>query len=238
MAKPREKKSVILNARVTPHTRDLLSRAAERNGRTLSAETEVQLRRALSDMTAGSTYAIMTTIGRSIESLVKFRPGQKVATKPTGDGWLKDAYLFEQARQIVLAAFELFRPGPAPTPSEQDEQGGRRQGQFTLEATLREMQLVDTTKPFAKQTEHERWLNLLRIELGSLVERPDIWGVSTEEARELRADTAKLLSELIPLSQKAGNLHKQGSELPPDERARLAELNQQLAKILTEKTPA
>jgi hypothetical protein len=239
MARPKrthrysEKKDVILNARVTPHTHDLLSRAAERSGRTLSAETEFQLRRALSDMSSGSTYAILTTIGRSIESLVKFRPGQEVATRPTRDGWLKDAYLFEQALQIVLAAFALFRPpGPVPTLSEQDEQGGRKQGQFTLEATLREMQLVDTTKPFNEQTGHERWLNLLRTELGSLVERPVIWGVPVEEARELRADVAKLLSELIPLSQRAGNLHKEGSELPPDERARLDELHKQLEKII------
>jgi hypothetical protein len=225
-------KSVILNARVTPHIRELLERAARRSGRTLSAETDFQLQRALSDMTSGSTYAIMTTIGRSIESLVKFKPGQKVATKPTGEGWLKDPYLFEQARQIVLTAFEFFRPGPAPTLSEQYEQGGQRQGQFTLEATLREMQLVDASKPFATQTDHERWLNLLRMELGDLLERPHIWGETAEQTRALRDDTATLRHELISLLQKARKAKQAGDDLSPDERARLDDLKKQLLKVV------
>ena len=50
-----------------PHTRRLLEQAARASGRTLSQETEHQLRRALVDMGTGPTHALMSLIARSID---------------------------------------------------------------------------------------------------------------------------------------------------------------------------
>jgi hypothetical protein len=86
---------------------------------------------------------------------------------------------------------------------------------------LREIQLVDTAKPFAEQSPHERWLVLLKGDLGALADRPVVWGETAEQASEKRALSAPLLAELIPLSQKEG----QTPELmTPEETHRLAEL--------------
>ena len=95
--------------RIRPDTKRLLQQAARASGRTLSQETEHQLRRALIEMGA-PTYAFLQTIGQAVDSLVNFRD-QKAR-------WLDDPYLYRQARNAITAALDLFQPEGTPRQSD------------------------------------------------------------------------------------------------------------------------
>jgi hypothetical protein len=227
-------KSSVVNFRCTPTTRRLLQQAAKASGKTLSYEIERHLERALSQRST-PTCALMDIIGTQIDALVRLRveglgdvePKWKVDKSAR---WWDDPYLYGQAFALVTHAFEMFRPKGEPPQGidESIDAGGRRQGKFSIETTLREIQLVDASKPFAEQTPHERWLTLLKGDLGSLADRPVIWGSTAEQERELRALTEPLLAELIPLSQKEGQTPE---SMTPEETQRLAELRAEVAKI-------
>jgi hypothetical protein len=200
-------KSAVMNFRITPGTRQLLEQAAVASGRTISSECEHQLQRALSDMSAGPSHAIMTIIGRAIDDLVVMRKrGERLKGQ-----WWNDPYTFDAAARAVVAAFEIFRPkGEAPDTG--------RQGEFTVEAILREIQLIDLSVPFDQMTPHQRWLALLKRDLGTLAERSVIWGENAEQARERRKHGLEILRELIPLSRKPPG------DLTPEEAQRLQDL--------------
>jgi hypothetical protein len=108
-----------------------------------------------------------------------------------------------------------------PTLEEILDLGGPRQGEISIELTLREIQTVDPTKPLAQQTKHERWLNALRKDLGLLADRPEIWGRSADDVRAEK-EFAKSLepewSEYIALGRKQGVADP---NLPDEERAQI-----------------
>ena len=92
--------------------------------------------------------------------------------------WWDDPYTFDMAARAVITAFDLFRPKEPPP------QNNGRHGEFAIEATIREIQLADLTKPFDEMTPHQRWLALLKRDLGALADRPNIWGTSAQRAGE------------------------------------------------------
>jgi TraY domain len=208
-------KSEVINFRITPGTKRLLNDAAKRSGRSLSSECEVQLQRALDHMGDSQTYAVMMVIGKTIGSLERIRNPN--ASKRGKERWWNDAFLFDQARQVVLAAFGFFQPPVADFPKDENA----RKGKFWLEATLREIQLADPSIPIKKQTPHQRWLNLLKRDLGSLVDRPAVWGLDADSAREQRERATPILEELIPLSRKNAQTPKAMSAA---EKKKLGEL--------------
>jgi hypothetical protein len=198
-------KSQILNARITPSTRKLLEQAASRSGRTVSAECEYQLQRALVTWGEGPTHAVMATIGRSIDTLMRMRVEGEGKTaqwrKNQKARWWNDPYLYTQAAQAAAAMFEAFRPAGAPPETFQEilDAGGRRQGRFIVETTLREIQLADFSIPFEKQQPYQRWLTTLKRDLGELVERPRPLGFTAEENRQLD----RITRALHPLRRRA-----------------------------------
>jgi hypothetical protein len=202
-------KSEVMNFRIRPDTKRLLKDAALASGRTVSAEAEHQLRRGLAEMGVGRTHSVMTVIGKAIDGLVALK------TSPTAsrdDAWWTDPKLFEAARHVVLEALELFRPNTADNAEASDDDA--RQAAFEIEALLHEIQTFDETKkPYTRQTPHERWLGLMKKDLGPLADRPVVWGASAEEARALRASTAALLSELKPLARKKDKTVAEGARL-------------------------
>jgi hypothetical protein len=247
-------KSAALNVRVAAATRDLLEAAAGASDRSLSAECEYQLRRALVDMGAGQpTHALMTVLGQSIDNLVRMRvvgPGWKEDDTVVAGRWiqikkahwLNDPYLYDMARQAMLAMLEMFKPVGEP-PQDLKElinSGGQRQGAFSIESVLREIQTVDETIPFAKQTPRQRWLTVLKADLGALADRPKIWGRTGEQARELRALFSQdLLRELISLSRQAGKQPEgmtveEKRNLTTEQIERLHTLRRKIAEIREE----
>jgi hypothetical protein len=217
-AKRYEDKAVVINFRIQPSTKAALQKAAAKTGRTVSAECEHQLRRALSaDLAAGPTHALMSMIGRTIDGFLGLRSARAK--------WWNDPATFDQALKLTIAAFEMLRPpGPAP---EAAEPLGERSGRFAIEATLREIQTVDPSIPFGEQTPYQRWLNLMRQDLGPLVDRAVVWGQGAEEARAQRDRAAPILAEYIPLSRKDAERPRNMTEM---ETQRLAELRRQLVE--------
>jgi hypothetical protein len=218
-------KTTVINFRIQPSTKAALQAAARRSGRTVSAECEHQLRRALSDMGTGPTHALMALIGRAIDGVVGLK-------SPTVKWW-NDPRQFDEAVRLAMAAFELLRPPRADAAaSDSVEPLSERSIQFAAEASVREVQTVDAAAvPFEQQTPDQRWLALLRQDLGSVVDRVNIWGASAQEARRLRKATQPFIEELRTLSRKSA---KAPQLLTQTEAERLGEL---LRKLLEAARP-
>ena len=90
---------------------------------------------------------------------------------------------------------------------------------------MREVQTVDVAAPFEQQTPDQRWLALLRQDLGSIVDRVNIWSANAQEARRLREATQPFIEELRTLSRKSA---KTPQLLTEAEAQRLAELQHKL----------
>jgi hypothetical protein len=212
-------KSAVMNFRITPGTRLLLEQAAEASGRTISSECEHQLQRALSDMGTGPSHVLMAIIGRAIDDLVRMRG--RGAKQQKDLRWWDDPHTFDLAARAVTAAFDMFRPkGEVPDTG--------RQGEFVIEATLREIQVADLSIPFDQMKPHQRWLALLKRDLGPIADRPAIWGITAESARELDELSRPFRDELIALSQKA---ERTPDAMSPEERRRLKDLWNEVTKI-------
>jgi hypothetical protein len=210
-------KTTVINFRIQPSTKATLQAAARRSGRTVSAECEHQLRRALSDIGTGPTHALMALIGRAIDGVVGLR-------SPTTKWW-NDPRQFDEAVRLAMAAFELLRPPPrsGAEPPAVAEPLSERSIQFAAEASVREVQTVDAAVPFEQQTPDQRWLALLRQDLGPLVDRVNVWSTSAQEARRLREATQPFIEELRALSKKSAK-----ALLTQAEAERLAELQRKL----------
>jgi hypothetical protein len=168
----------------------------------------------------------MTAIGLSIDQMVEMK---RRSSREKNLQWWNDPHLFNQASLIVASFFEMFRPQTESSLENLDTDA--QAARFTIEATLREIQIADPTIPFAEQTTHQRRLNFLKQTLGPLADRPVIWGKSADRARAERdAISSGLRQELIALSRKEG---KTPEAMTAAETTRLRELEADLiAKIV------
>jgi hypothetical protein len=207
-------KTVVINFRIQPATKIALQKAAAASGRTVSAEAEHQLHRALSDMGTGRTYAVMAMIAKAIDGFLNL--------KSTRAKWWDDPYLFDQAARLAVASFEMLRPHGEPSP--EGEPLGEHSARFAIQSTVREIQTADPSISFEKQTPYQRWLTIMKQDLGPLADRPSVFGLTADEARELRALAKPILDEYIPLSRKESKT--------PEETQRLAELQLALEREL------
>jgi len=217
------KKSSVLHVRIQPDTLKALKKAAERDGRTVSAQAEHELHRALSAM-GGRTHAIFATIAEATNMFltrVSLETGE--AVEPARRKWWNDPRLFDQVARLCAAALELMRPPGAP-PRDPIGDGSAR---FAIESTLHEIQTADPSVPFDKQKPHERWLNLMKRDLGDLADRPVLSGQTADQARALQEAAAPILAELIPLDKKRGKT--------PAELERQAELRRELERVVKPK---
>jgi hypothetical protein len=211
-------KSEVMSFRITPAAKAALTQASRVSGRSLSQEAEHQIRRALLDMGAGPTYALLKVIGNAIDSLVNL--------KNPDAHWTTDAYLFDQACKAIVGALELFRPEGTLPESIEDalEVGGRMQGRLAVLELLRQIQIADPSIPLVKQTPHQRALVMLQADLGQLAERPRIYGMTAEQAREEH----KIAVRFNPLMRKAG---KNPEAVTPEEAQQLWTLAGKLADL-------
>ena len=210
-------KTAVMNFRIRPDTKRALQEAAERSGRTLSQETEHQLRRALFDIGTGPTHALFKLIGSSIDALVNL--------KDQNARWTDDPYLFDQAVKATVAALEMFRPkGPIPeTPADALEFGGASRGQAEVSTRLLDIQLTDPPAALGKSSKYEREIALMRADLGSLADRPRIFGLSAGAQRTLNN-----------LQRECAALHRKNARTAKEE-ARYRDLRQQIEEIQSSK---
>ena len=107
-------KTVVINFQIRPPTKAALQKAAAASGRTVSAEAEHQLQRALSDLggaPASKTAAVMMMIAKAIDGFVGFgSPYAERQTVQTATRGLDDPYSFDQAARLVVDALEMLRP--------------------------------------------------------------------------------------------------------------------------------
>jgi hypothetical protein len=169
-------KTEIINFRIRPETKALLKRAAQESGRTVSAECEHQLRRALFHMGAGPTYAVLRTIGATLDNLMAL----ECPNAPPGQ-WTKDSFLFDKAVRFVTAALEMFQPRPplVAVPAHPKlrpflEAEDKSLARAALIELLAEIAETDPSAPAVRQSRRQRALAMMKLDLGSLVDRPAI----------------------------------------------------------------
>jgi hypothetical protein len=236
-----QKKVNVINFRVSDDLKKTLEKAAAASGRPVSAEIEFQLRRSLFDWGTGPTHALMALIGKNIDNLMRLKGG---STR-----WWTDPHLFALAAESVRANFDMWRPQGQP-PADIDS----TIIDFVRQSMLREVEQADLTKPFEKQTAHEKWLAKVREDLGPLALQPLTWGKSAAELHVLEAQTKPILDEYKVLSRKEAAIlsHTEAlcrtdlkaedrkrlereldglEPLTPEEKIRLQELLRQLKAI-------
>jgi hypothetical protein len=159
-------KSEVINFRIRPSTKALLKRAAEEHGRTVSAECEYQLQRALVEMGTGPTHALLAVVGSAVDRLIRRK------TAPP-DRWARDPRQFDSVVEAITSALRLFRPeGPeAPRPDCRTELG-KSQGRAAVFELLVEIAAADPFAPFGRQSPEQRRLGVLKQDLGELIGRP------------------------------------------------------------------
>jgi hypothetical protein len=159
-------KSEVMNFRIRPDTKALLKRAAEDHGRTVSAECEYQLQRALVEMGTGPTHALLSVVGSAIDRLIR----RKMA-RP--DRWTRDPLQFDSVVEAITAALRLFRP-EGRAAQEPDGSTGlhQSQGRTALFELLAEIAAVDPFAPIDQQSLDRRRLGIMKQDLGEMIDRP------------------------------------------------------------------
>ena len=154
-------KSEIMNIRVQPLTKQELKRAAKASGRTMSAEAEFQLHRALFEM-SGPLWPILKAVSAALNS-VSTELGK--ATR-----WAEDPALFDRAAAMINAALEMFRPQGSVRRDATDDE--RHQVRTVMIDLLDKLSKADPSVPLAKQSLEQRRLVKLKEDLGTVGAEP------------------------------------------------------------------
>jgi hypothetical protein len=214
-----------MNFRIRPDTKRLLQEARDVSGRTLSQETEHQLRRALVDLGTGPTFAILKMVGMAIDALLAQQ--HRRANPP----WVDDPHSFDQVVKAIAGALEVFRPPGARPKSDDDLIISKFEGRAAVLQLLALVRAIDQSVPIGKQTVHRRALTMLKADLEafSLVERTGPLDTNRLVAAALRerSDHRELISkartnpeaitpdEALQLWRLAGDMaigHRRGEE--------------------------
>jgi hypothetical protein len=151
-------KKEVANFRIRPDTKRLLAAAARKSGRTVSQETEHQLRRALVDK-GGPTHAVLGAISLAIDNLL--------TGTPTAEQWLKDPKAFDQVARAFATSLELFRPFVTLGVCELSIDLVPAISSEQLVKNL--AQVTELQAPLGKQSVRERALAFLQRDLGTLL---------------------------------------------------------------------
>jgi len=128
-------KTAVLSTRITAPTRQALTEAAAKSGRSLSSEVEHRLRRSFDEdektidrLGGPQLYAILRLISSTMDAVGKqafFSRSHKISEDAN---WLYDPYCYDQVVKAVTTILENLRPAgdPAPRPYSQAEIGNLR----------------------------------------------------------------------------------------------------------------
>jgi hypothetical protein len=159
-------KSAVMNFRIRPNTKVLLKRAAEEHEQTVSAECEYQLQRALVEMGAGPTHALLAVVGSAVDRLIREK------TAPP-DRWTQDPFQFDSVVEAITGALRLFRPdGPLAQGQDRSTELGQSQGQAAIFELLAEIAAVDPIASLGQKSPEHRRLAIMKQDLGKLIGRP------------------------------------------------------------------
>src|SRR5271166_2300378 len=145
-------KSEVINFRIRPGTKALLKRAAKDHGRTVSAECEYQLQRALVEMGTGPTHALLAVVGSAVDRLIR----RKTASP---ERWARDPRQFDSVVEAITSALRLFRP-EAPEAQRPDcrTELDQSQGRAAVFELLGEIAAADPFAPLGQQSPEQRRL--------------------------------------------------------------------------------
>jgi hypothetical protein len=208
-------RTVVFSTRIRPDTRGRLEAAARAAGRSLSQEFEHRLRRTFTEddrvidfFGDPKTAAIVKLIGLVIQSV------NRVKGRPSGAlPWTEQPHLFDQAVKAVAGVLELFRP-PGEVADPFADVGGDQLGRVAALGLIEDVQLADPTLPIAQRSTRQHALAVLREGLGELADRPQPYGFTADERRQLR----KLSRPFWALWRKANGTRQ---NLTPEEHKEL-----------------
>lgn len=117
-------KSGTLSTRITGALRDQLKRSAAKSGRSLSSEIEHRLRSSFdfetriegifgNRVTFGLMRAMASVMNQTAEQAARVVKGARRQAR-SGEPWLDDPYVFDQAAKAACVILELFRPAGSP----------------------------------------------------------------------------------------------------------------------------
>ncbi len=159
-------KSAVMNFRIRPDTKTLLKQAAEEHGRTVSAECEHQLQRALVEMGTGPTHALLAVVGSAVDRLIR-----RKSAPP--NRWTRDPFQFDSVVEAITGALRLFRPeGPVAQGPDRSTELNQSQGRAAICELLAEIAAVDAFASIDQQSSERRRLGIIRQDLGELIGRP------------------------------------------------------------------
>ena len=141
-----DQKTEILNIRVQPLTKEQLIKAAEASGRTMSAEAEFQLHRALFEMRA-PLWPILKTICAALGEDPELRKNPR---------WAEDPVLYDRAVNMFNAVLEVCRPQGSERRTDAEQERDLAVA-YALDL-LNSINNVDASIPFRKQTTDQRAL--------------------------------------------------------------------------------
>ena len=124
----KQKTEKIFSVRLRRETRAGLEKLAAHSGRTLGGEIEAAIELASVAANRSPTFGIMLLISDTIDGLVALHPGSGAkAFKGKPGGWLHNAYLHEQAKQVSQHGVR-FVPAAAGRLAAGSEQPGSAAG--------------------------------------------------------------------------------------------------------------
>ena len=191
-------KSEVINFRIRPSTKALLKRAAHDHGRTVSAECEYQLQRALVVMGTGPTHALLAVVGSAVDTLIRRK-------KAPPNLWARDPLQFDFVVEAITSALRLFRPqGPEGQRADRSTESDQsQQGRAALFELLAEIAAADPFVPLGQQSREQRRLRVMKQDLGELIGRPALErliGLTAKAANnpdDIEANDARELWKLL-----------------------------------------
>jgi hypothetical protein len=152
-------KTVVMHFRVQPLTLEAVKKAAEISGRTVSAECEEQLQRALFGM-SGGLHPVLQVVSGNLNRIAELK------TRP----WADDPALFDRAFNAIMTMLEMCRPsGSIHRDATADEVLEARD--LMLKSILRIYE-VDASVPLARLSPEQRHLAKLKEDFGAIGTAP------------------------------------------------------------------
>jgi hypothetical protein len=148
-----------MHFRIQPLTLKAVKEAAKASGRTVSAECEAQLQRALFGM-RGGLYPILQIVSDNLNKIIELKAGR----------WVDDPALFDRAFKAIVAMLEMCRP-PGSISHEATDAEIQQARNLMLNYFI-QIHGADSSARFASLTLEQRRLIKLKEELGAVGAEP------------------------------------------------------------------
>jgi hypothetical protein len=152
-------KTKVMHFRVQPLTLKAVEDAAKASGRTVSAECEAQLQRALFGM-CGGLYPILQIVSDNLNKIVELKTGR----------WADNPALFDRAFNAIVAMIEMCRPSGSIFREATDAE--IQQARNLMLNSFIQIHGADSSARFASLNLEQRRLVKLKDEMGAIGAEP------------------------------------------------------------------